>query len=995
MSSWRAFLIAGRWCLAWVLLIAASASHSAPSTLRVVTDNNYPPYVVMSADGQPEGYVVDLWRLWERKTGVRVELTAIQWSEAQRAMWNNEADVIDMIFRTPVREQLYDYSPPYATLPVSIYVDTSIKGVHDASSLSGFTIGVQRGDACIDALTSQGVANLVAFPNYEGILAAASAGQIKIFCMDDEPASYYLYLHRDKVRFARAFKLYEGQFHWAVNRGDKTVYDLVSQGMAQITAEERAALGEKWFSHPFEFRPYLRIVLTVVLIALGVVAAAGLWIWILRRVVRARTAEIQHKHQQLEAAARELRVEQALLRAIVESSPDAMVLKSTNGVYLDCNAGALTMLGLAREQMLGKTDDDIFPNKDVVGFIRRNDLEVLGNGKPLNYEISVLASNGVARDIEVVKALVLDVHGQPVGVLSVGRDITERRRAEQELRIASVAFESHDGMVIVDASGVVERVNAAFTRISGYPFEEAVGQSLRFLQSDLHPQPVYEALQSVLGEDGYWHGEVVNQHRDGHLYPARLSITAVTDAQGRKIRYIGHLQDITAEKAAHQLVDRLKRFDSLTDLPNRWLIEDSMKHALVRNGELRAFGSVMMIDLDFFQKINDSLGHGTGDALLVEVSRRIRQAMRDGDTLGRFSGDSFVLVAEYLGTDRAETASRALGLAEALRQAVAVPMQIDGHQLLCTASIGITLLADQQTSPDVLLRQAELAMYKSKTAGRNTVRFFEASMQAEIDRLSWLENELRQAIDRQQFELYYQLQVDVQGRPIGAEALLRWTHPQRGRVPPDEFIPLAEETGLIDPIGRWILATACRQLAAWACQPETEHLTLAVNISPRQFKSAQFVSDVVTEVQRSGASPDKLKLEVTETLAIDNLDDSVAKLQALKESGFRISLDDFGTGNSSLNVLTKLPLTQLKIDKSFVDELPASHREAMVAQTIIHMGRGLELDVIAEGVESEAQYRFLVQLGCQAFQGYFFAKPQPVEVFEARLKAHCMPEAPP
>lgn len=268
-------------------------------------------------------------------------------------------------------------------------------------------------------------------------------------------------------------------------------------------------------------------------------------------------------------------------------------------------------------------------------------------------------------------------------------------------------------------------------------------------------------------------------------------------------------------------------------------------------------------------------------------------------------------------------------------------------------------------------------------------------MQAEIDLRSQLESDLREAIDRQQFALHYQLQVDVHGQPIGAEALLRWNHPGRGTVPPADFIPLAEETGLIEPIGRWVLAAACRQLALWACQPETCQLTMAVNISPRQFKSAHFVEDIVAEVQRSGASPNKLKLEVTESLAIDDFADSIFKLQALKASGFKISLDDFGTGNSSLNYLTKLPLTQLKIDKSFVDDLPASDRDAMVAQTIIAMGRGLVLDVIAEGVESEAQYRFLVDLGCQAFQGYFFGRPQPVEAFEASLKAIQTHEAPP
>ena len=285
-----------------------------------------------------------------------------------------------------------------------------------------------------------------------------------------------------------------------------------------------------------------------------------------------------------------------------------------------------------------------------------------------------------------------------------------------------------------------------------------------------------------------------------------------------------------------------------------------------------------------------------------------------------------------------------------------------------------------------MLRQAELAMYRGKKLGRNVVRFFEDAMQSELDRRNLLEEELREAIEQRQLVLYYQVQVDADGRPIGAEALIRWLHPVRGLVPPFAFIPLAEETGLIEPIGRWVLATACQQLARWSDDDLFSRLTLAVNVSPPQFKAASFVQDVFDELERTGIPANSLKLEVTESLAIDDFDASVDKLRQLRASGVRISLDDFGTGNSSLNYLTKLPLSQLKIDKSFVDELPASHRDAMVAQTIIAMGRGLELDVIAEGVETRAQYEYLVAQGCHAFQGYLFGKPLPPDVFEAAVR---------
>jgi diguanylate cyclase (GGDEF)-like protein/PAS domain S-box-containing protein len=967
-----------------VVALLVTASHADARTLRVVTDNNYPPFLFLDKNGRPEGYVVDLWHLWEQKTGVHVDLQPMQWSHALQDMHDRRADVIDMIFRTPAREPLFDFSRPYETQTVGIYVDTSISGIHDVQSMNGFLVGVERGDACAEQLARHGVTNQVAYPGYVAILDAVRAGDIKIFCMDDSPANYYLYLYRDQKQFAKAFTLYLGEFRWAVAKGDKATFDLVQQGMARITPAERQALRNKWFTQPIQFRPYLRILAFVILGALAALAATLTWIRFLRRAVHARTAEIRHKNAQLERTTRALMVEQAQLRTLVENSPDAMALKDRHNVYVHCNAGAEALLGLPGNRIIGRTDDELFVDKTFAAFIKESDEQVLRTGRPHRYEEAVAAPDGTLRDLEVIKVPIRADDGETEGVLAVARDITERRRAERELRVASVAFESQDGMLITDAQGRIERVNAAFTRISGYAALEAIGQSPRLLRSGLHEDDFYAAMWSTLTTAGYWTGEVINRHRDGSLYTARLSITAVPDAQGRTIHYVGNLQDVTAEKQAHALAERLRMFDHLTDLPNRVLLADRMARAMAGAQE---FGAVMMVNLDHFQKLNDSLGHAMGDQLLVEVARRIRSIKGEDDTLGRFSGDSFVLLAERLGTDRNTAAARALLTADAIRAAIAEPMMLDGHRLSCTGSLGVTLFRDGADSPDALLCQAELALYKSKQDGRNTVRVFEDEMQSELDGRNWLEKALRDAIRGDALTLHYQVQVDALGRPIGAEALLRWTHPERGPIPPAAFIPLAEETGLIEPIGRWVLATACRQLAAWTRHTAMAGLTLAVNISARQFESDSFVDDILAEVRRTGAPVDKLKLEVTESLAFGDLESSVRKLHILRANGFSIALDDFGTGNSSLNYLTKLPLTQLKIDKSFVDELPASHRDAMVAHTIIAMGRGLGLDVIAEGVETAAQRDFLVAHGCHSFQGYLFGRPLPVRDFEAQVVA--------
>ena len=907
-------------------------------------------------------------------------------------MYDGHADVVDMIFRTPVREQLLDFSKPYATLPVSIYVDSSIQGVKDAKSLTGFSVGVQRGDACVDVLNREGVSTLRTYLNYEAILDAAEAGEIRMFCMDEEPASYYLYLRGQHLRFIQAFKLYEGQFHWAVAKGDRATHDLVTRGMELMSSDELQALREKWFSHPFEVRPYVRIIQVTALAVTGMLAAAALSIWSMRRLIRARTAEIRQQHAQLQRRTDELLGEKARLRAIIDSSPDAIALKQADGSYIDCNDAAAALLGLKREQVIGKRDQDIIPSRDVVEQARRSDQQALTDGKPLRYEAQLGDASGQLRLLEVAKVAIPAADEQARGVLLVARDISERRRAEQELRIAAVAFDSHDGIMIVNPQGLIERVNSSFTRITGLHPEEAVGRAPRFLFTGLRDARLEEAIREALARDGHWQAEVENQLRDGRMLATRLSFSVVRDAQGVTTHYICHVQDVTSEKETRELARRLKLYDPLTGLPNRLLLDDRMGHALLASAESGEHGAVMMIGLDFFRTVNDSLGHAAGDRLLVDMARRMSTAAGEAATLARFSGDSFALLVERLGQGLGLAASRAQSLAEAVRQAIEAPLLIEGHKLVCTASIGVVTFLGQQIAADLLLRQAELAMYKCKNGGRNMVRFFEDAMQAEVDRRRWMEEELREALAQEQLVLYYQVQVDADGRPVGAEALLRWIHPQRGIVSPADFIPLAEETGLIDPIGRWSLRRACQVLARWAGRPDLHHMTIAVNVSPRQFRAPCFVDDVLAEVERTGAPIERLKLEVTESLAIDNFEASIAKLRRLRELGCAIALDDFGTGNSSLNYLTRLPLSQLKIDKSFVDNLPDSARDAMVAQTIIAMGHGLELEVIAEGVENADQRQCLVDMGCRVFQGYRFGRPLPLEVFEATLQPVALSE---
>lgn len=981
----------GRRLVAGLALLGAMAlqvqAQDQIKPVRVVTDNNYPPYVFLGPDGKAQGYVVDLWKLWEQKAGIPVDFRAMQWSRAQRSMLDGEADVIEMIFRTPAREQLYSFSPPYANLPVAIYVDASIHGIHDSRSLQGFRVGVQKGDACVDKLASEGVSDLAVYPNYEAILNAARAGDIKLFCMDEAPANYYLYLYRDSLQFAKAYTLYEGQFHWAVNSGDTQAFDTVSRGMSLITSGEREALREKWLKQPLQFHPYLRVVLTGALTALALLGAALLWIRTLRRQVSRKTAEIAHSNTLLEAQTRELQLEKAQLRAIIESSPDVLAVKDARGAYVEFNDAMARAMNLPREQLLGRTDSELFADKEFVADVRRLDQVAEHSEKPYAYEEELVTPDGVRRELEIIKTPIRSSDGVTAGLLVTARDITERRRAEREMRMAAVAFESHDGILIKNAQREIERVNASFTRISGYAAEELIGRRTDFLISPRHEPGFHAEIWGAVATHGHWTGEVYLRQRDGNDVATRGSLTVVKDPLGRPTHYVWSFEDISAELAAREAAEHLKLFDSLTDLPNRDLLRDRVSHALVNSERLESYCALIMLDLDLFQKINDSLGHHIGDQVIVEAARRIKAGTRQGDTLCRFSGDSFVLMLENLGKERHIAASHAADVAQALRTTIAAPMVLDGHRISCTASLGITLFSGGTATLEALLREAELAMYRSKTVGRNAIHFFEEEMQSALDRRNWIETELRHALERDQLALYYQIQVDAKGRPLGAEALLCWIHPVEGVISPGDFIPVAEETGLIEPIGRWVLTTACRQLAQWSTHEATRHLSLAVNVSSRQLKSGDFVDFALEITRKSGVSPRQLKLELTESLAIDVFESSAEKLQTLAGHGFPISLDDFGTGNSSLKYLTQLPLSQLKIDKSFVDHLPASQRDGMVAATIVAMGRGLGLHVIAEGVETRAQRDFLDGLGCHAFQGYLFGKPGPAEHVSVQLRA--------
>jgi diguanylate cyclase (GGDEF)-like protein/PAS domain S-box-containing protein len=572
-----------------------------------------------------------------------------------------------------------------------------------------------------------------------------------------------------------------------------------------------------------------------------------------------------------------------------------------------------------------------------------------------------------------------------VAVSAVVLYLRETRKAESDLRIAATAFESQEAMMITDARSVILRVNHAFTDITGYSSEEVVGKTPRMLKSGRHDAAFYAAMWDSLGRTGIWQGEVWDRRKSGEVYPKWLTITAVKGVDGQVTHYVGMHTDITQRKAAEDKIEHLAFYDPLTHLPNRRLLLDRLHQALATSARSARLGALLFIDLDNFKTLNDTRGHDKGDLLLQQVAQRLAACMREDDTVARLGGDEFVVMLEGLGDNPEEAATQAKAVGEKILATLNQPYRLADEEHHSTPSIGIALFADHRDTVDELLKRADLAMYQAKAAGRNTLRFFDPDMQAAVTARAVLEADLREGLREQQFLLHYQGQVDESGHLMGAEALIRWQHPRRGLVSPAEFIPLSEETGLILLLGQWVLETACAQLVDWAARPETASLVLAVNVSARQFRHPDFVAQVLTVLGDSGANPQRLKLEITESLLLDDVEDIIAKMTVLKERGVGFSLDDFGTGYSSLSYLKRLPLDQLKIDKSFVGDVFTDANDAAIVKTIVALAQSLGLAVIAEGVETEAQRDFLAAQGCRAYQGYLFGRPEPAEMLIARL----------
>jgi len=709
------------------------------------------------------------------------------------------------------------------------------------------------------------------------------------------------------------------------------------------------------------FDPWHALVAQPFLLVLIFVGAGGVSLVI----ARARAVAVAHMAKTRES--------ETQLRTVLDNTLALAFLKDREGRYLFANRQFRNVIGADPESLIGMRDDELFPIAQAAVY-RANDLKVLQTGAPEEFE-EILRTQDGERIFISVKFPLQQSDGS-LAVCGIATDITERKHVEDAMRLSAVVFENtNEGIIVTDADRRIVAVNSAYTRITGYQEGEILGKNPHVHASGTHDAEFYRDLWRSLEETDQWQGEIWDRHRSGRVIPLWENISVVRDKNGQISNYVAVMSDISAIKEAEERLSFLAHHDSLTGLPNRLLFHSSLEQAMVEARRSHRRVAVMLLDLDRFKLVNDTLGHAAGDQLLKFVAARLRDAVRAEDTVSRLGGDEFTIILRDI--DSAEDLAH---VAEKIISAVERPLTLSGQEVSVGVSIGISLFPDDALSVDSLATAADTAMYRAKERGKRTFEFYAAEMTAAASRRLILESELRDALHAGELELYYQPQVDMNtGLPVGMEALVRWNHPTRGLLLPGQFIGVAEESGLIHNIGQWVIETGCRQAAQWyreGCLPGP----ISINVSAHQLTRdhlGQFIEAAMV-AERLAPEAVALELEITESV-LNVSPESERLLHELQALGIKIVIDDFGTGFSSLSQLRRLPVDKIKIAGEFVQDIPEDENDMAIAAAIISLGRSLGLPVIAEGVETPAQVSFLRERGCQIAQGFYYNRPMKAE----------------
>jgi len=686
----------------------------------------------------------------------------------------------------------------------------------------------------------------------------------------------------------------------------------------------------------------------------------------------------------LDTNAEELTSANSKLQLFINNAPAGIAMFDNKMNYLFASRRWLEDRKINAYDVIGKNHYKLFPHTPEK--FRQTHLRCIAGESESCDEDLIVVADGTESWVRWEMLPWKNSKGQIGGIIILSENITKRKMAEAELHIASVAFQSRDPMLVTNAKGIILKANEAFSLATGYSLEELIGNKPSLFKSEEHQDPsFYRNLWEAILSEGRWEGNIWNRRKDGAIYPIWLSISAIRDNKNEINHFLAIYSNIRDPREAERKILELAFYDPLTDLPNRRLLMDRLNQAHLQAVRSGKYGAVLMIDLDHFKTINDVYGHDVGDEILIAVSKCLRAALRDSDTASRLGGDEFVVLLTELGNDHGTTSLSIKVVLDKLIHLLGQPKQINGIIHKITASIGVATFPNKENDLHLLFKQADIALYQAKSSGRNKVSIFNSEMHNKFIERASLSDRLKSAVQNFEFVIHYQPQVNFDGTLKGAEALIRWQSPENGLIQPLSFIPLAEENGLIIPIGYWAIEAVCIQLVEWQANPLTAELCVSINISALQFRQTDFSHRLKLGLLHTGANPRRLTLELTETVLLNDLDHVINIMLDLRAIGVRFSIDDFGTGYSSLTYLKRLPLDEIKIDKSFVTDLMNDPGDRAIIRSILILAKSLNLAVTAEGIEIPEQRDFFALEGCDTFQGYLYGRPIAIDEFNTYI----------
>lgn len=936
--------------LAWI------DSHA--DQVRVAPESNYPPFSFMVAD-QWQGLSADMVRLLQEHIGIQFQILPAQnLNTILTQMQQGQADVVTSLKATPERAQYINFTQPYLSVPTVIIVKTDFPPGQWPTGFVDKRVAVGKGYGVQNYLETHFPAiQLAPLPDDLEGLRKLSFGAVDAVIMDVASASFFM--EREKftnLRILASFD-YSYELSLGVRKDLPVLRDILSKTLAAISQSDKQLVLDKWFSirqAPYAvLREWVRRWIFLIIGVLAVLVVMGVLIW---RVQRQRWY-IEQKVSQY-------------ARSLLEASLDPLVAISAEGKITDVNTATEQVTGVTRADLVGSDFADYVT--DPV-FARAGFQQVFAQGFVKDYPLAIRHTSGKVTDVLYNASLYRDDAGRVLGVFAAARDVTDRKKAESAMQAASVFTYAREGIMITKADGIILNVNRAFTRITGYERDEVLGKNPRLLSSQRQSKAFYVAMWADLRQKGHWCGEVWNRRKNGQLFLEALTVTAVYGTDGNIEHFVALFTDVTSVREHQRQLEHMAHFDALTNLPNRLLLSDRMSQGLAQAERRGHALAIVYLDLDGFKAVNDQHGHEAGDQLLIRLADRMKQVLREEDTLARLGGDEFVAVMGDLANGDAS-----LPMLYRLLEAASQPVEMGQHRLQVSASIGVTFYPQAQPiDADQLLRQADQAMYQAKLAGKNRFHIFDAVQDSGIRLRNESQERIRTALQAGEFELYFQPQVNLRsGAVVGAEALIRWQHPECGLLLPGQFLPAIEDHALLMDVGEWVIHTALTQVEAW--RATGLDIPVSVNIGAHHLQQPDFVTRLreilATHPQ---VAPACLELEILETAVLEDITQVAKLIRDCAGLGVSFALDDFGTGYSSLTYLKRLPVSKIKIDQRFVRDMLGEPVDLAILHGVISLASALKREVIAEGVETVAHGSMLLKLGCDLAQGYGIARPMP------------------